>query len=152
MRDPRKDEPEEEDRRDYREVKVGSAPSPSAARRSSSAFGPSTTPPGNIQYDSTSPCPAVGEKQEEELPPSSQQRPVVVKCLVKTECLSRSAGSPTTSVRELVRRRNSTTFASVRECLVQCHTTRSPNNHRRSIGIDAGRNYRIIFNFNFNLS
>ena len=70
------------------------APSPSTASRSSSAFGPSTTLPGTVQYDSTSPDPAVGEKQVEEPPPSKLQRPVVVKCLVKTKCSSRSAGPP----------------------------------------------------------
>ena len=94
---------------------MGAAPSPSTASRISSAFGPSTGPPENFQNDSTSPGPAVGEKRKEDLPHSSQQRPVVVKCLVKTECSSRSAGSPTTSVRECVRRRNSTNYASVRE-------------------------------------
>ena len=136
-------------------VEVGAAPPPSTASSSSSTFGPSTPPPpppGNFQCDSTSPGPAVGEKREEELPPSCQQRLVVVMCLMKIECSSRSAGSPTTSVLVCVRRRNSTNFASVRECLVPCHSTRSPKNHRRSISIDAGRNYRIIFNFNFNLS
>ena len=93
---------------------MGAASSTSTASRSSSAFGPSTAPPGNFQDDTTSPGPAVGEKRDEELPPSSQQRPVVVKGLVMTECSSRSAGSPTTSVRECVRCRDSTTFASVR--------------------------------------
>ena len=109
-------------------------------------------PPGELSIRIHVARPAVGEKREDELPPSSQQRPVVVNCLVKTECSSRSSGSPTTSVRECLRRRSSTTFASVRECLVPCHSMRSPKNHRRSISIDAGRNYRIIFNFNFNLS
>ena len=131
---------------------MGVAPSPSTERGSTSAFGPSTALPGNFQYDSTSPGPAVGKKRKEELPPSCQQRTVVVNCLVKTECSLRSAGSPTTSVRECVRRRNSTTFASVRECLVPFHSTRSPKNHRRSMSIDAGRNYSIIVNFKFNLS
>ena len=131
---------------------MGAAPSPSTARSSTSAFGPSTALPGNFQYDSTLPGPAVGEKRKEELPSSRLQGPVVVKCLVKTECSSRLAGSPTTSVRECVRRRNSTTSASVRECLVPCHSTCSPKNHRRRMSIDAGRNYSIIVNFNFNLS
>ena len=149
---PRKEELEEDVRRDYRRSRGGRGASPSTASRSSSAFVPSTAPPGNFQYDTESPGLAAGEKREEELPPYSQQRPVVVKCLVMTECLSRSAGSPTTSVRECVRCRNSTTFASVRECLVPCHSALSPKNHRRSISVDAGRIYRIIFNFNFNLS
>ena len=133
-------------------VEVGAAPSPSTVSSSSSAFGPSTAPPGYFQYDSTSPGPAVGEKRKEDLPHSSQQRPVVVKCLVKTECSSRSAGSPITSFLKCVRRRTSTTFASVRECLVPCQSRRSPRNHRRSMSFDAGRNYRTIVNFNFNLS
>ena len=64
-------------------VEVGAAPSHFTAIRSSSAFGQSTAPPGNFQYDSKSPGPAVGEKREEKLPLSSQERPVVVKCLVK---------------------------------------------------------------------
>ena len=152
MRAPRNVEPEEEDRRLFRSSRGGSGAFPLYSEQEIVRVRAVNGPPGNFQYDSTSPGPAVGEKREEELPPSSQQRPVVVKCLVKTECSSRSAGSSTTSVREYVRRRSSTTFASVRECLVPCHSMRSPKNHRRSISIDAGRNYRIIFNFNFNLS
>ena len=147
MRAPRKVDLEEEDRRDYRRSRGGSAAFPLYSEQEvvRDRTPPPQPDPGNVQYDSTSPGQPVGEKWEEKLSPSSQQRPIVVKCLVKTECSSPSAGSPTTSVRECVRRRNSTTFASVRECLVPCQSMRSPKNHRRNIGFDAGRNYRIIF-------
>ena len=89
-RAPRK---EEDRRRDCRRSRGGSGAFPlSTASRSSRRPRPPLPPdpPGNFQGDSTLPGPAVGETREEELPPSSQRRPVVVDCRVKTNSASSS--------------------------------------------------------------
>ena len=78
-RAPRKEE--EDRRRDCRRSRGGSGAFPlSTASRSSRRPRPPLPPDpsGNFQGDSTLPGPAVGVTREEELPPSSQRRPVVV--------------------------------------------------------------------------
>ena len=148
-RAPRK---EEDRRRDCRRSRGGSGAFPlSTASRSSSASDRPRPPlppdpPGNFGYDSTLPGPAVGVKREEELPPSSQQRPVVVKCRAKTECSSPSVvrfppPSVLGSVCVVATRQFPRVPASVRECVSPLHSTRSPYRHRRSNCIDAGRIY-----------
>ena len=103
---------------------VGAAPSPSLQRAGARAVhGPPLPPdpPGNFGYDSTLPGPAVGVTREEELPPSSQQRPVVVGSRAKTECSSRSAvrfppPPVLASVCVVATRQFPRVSASVREC------------------------------------
>ena len=93
MRAPRNDEPEEEDRRDYRWGRGGCGAFPLYSERELVRVRAVHGPPGELSIGIHVARPAVGEKREDELPPSSQQRPVVVNCLLKTECSSRVSAS-----------------------------------------------------------
>ena len=152
MRFPRKDELKEEDRGDYRRSRGGSGAFPLYSDQELVRFRTVHGPPGELSIRFQVARPGCRGKAGREATP--HQPGETRRSQVPSEDLhsSRRGGSPTTGFRECVRRRNSTTFASVRECLVPCHSMRSPKNHRRSISINAGRNYRIKFNFNFNLS
>ena len=152
MRAPRKDEPEEEVRRDYRRSRGGSGAFPLYSEQDLVRFRAVHGPPGELSerlHVARPGCRGKAGREATPLQPAETRRSQLPSEDLRS---SRSVGSPSTSFRECVRRRNSTTFASVRVCLVPCHSMRSPKNHRRSISIDAGRNYRIIFNFNFKLS